>query len=234
MPDHTSVDEIEINKFANLASSWWDKNGPLKTLHDINPVRLAYIQKIQSLSGMRVLDIGCGGGILAEAMAESAAEVCAIDAEEKAITIASQHALQSQININYQCTPVEEYQAEKFNVITCLEMLEHVRDPEIIISNAKRLLSPGGYLFLSTINRTLKAYLQVIVAAEYVLKLLPRQTHDFAKFIKPSELCSILRKHGFEIVDISGMAYNPLNRKAELCDSVDSNYLLACKLHTDS
>lgn len=232
MVKHASVDQVEVNKFANLANEWWDKDGSLKTLHDINPIRLEYIQNTQPLTGLRVLDVGCGGGILAEEMAVCSAKVSAIDVEENAIAVAIQHAKKSNLDIDYQCTAVEDYQADKFAVITCLEMLEHVQDPELIIANAKRLLSAGGYLFLSTINRTFKAYLQVIVAAEYVLNLLPRQTHDFTKFIKPSELCTLLREYNFEIMDISGMCYNPLNRKASLCDSIETNYLLTCRLQS--
>lgn len=230
MSNNTSVDEVEINKFANLADKWWDKDGPLKTLHDINPARVEYINNFKALAGQRVLDIGCGGGILSEAMAAADGVVSAIDAEKNSLEIASGHARKSELTINYKCSAVEDYQDKPFNIVTCLEMLEHVQDPEMIITHAKRLLAKDGYLFLSTINRTIKSYIQVIVAAEYVLNLLPRQTHDFSKFIKPSELCALLRKHGFEIVDISGLSYNPLTRKAQLCDSVDTNYLIACRL----
>lgn len=234
MSNHTSVDEVEINKFASLANKWWDADGPLKTLHDINPTRVEYINNFQTLAGVRILDIGCGGGILSEAMAKDGGFVSAIDAENKSIQIATEHAQKSALKIDYKCSAVEDYQDKPFKIITCLEMLEHVQDPEMIIQHAKRLLVDGGYLFLSTINRTIKSYLQVIVAAEYVLNILPRQTHDFSKFIKPSELCALLRRHGFSIVDISGLSYNPLNRKARLCDSVDTNYLIACRLQAVS
>ncbi len=225
-----SVDNAELNKFSNLANDWWDKNGPLKTLHDINPVRADYIEKFKVVSGLRLLDVGCGGGILAEAMAERGAIVMGIDPEISVINVAKEHANFNNIAVNYACSAIEDLTENHFEVITCLEMLEHVANPELIIANAKRLLAPGGYLFLSTINRTVKAYLQVILAAEYLLNLLPRQTHDFSKFIKPSELCSLLRSYSFELLDIYGMSYNPITRKAHLSNSLDVNYLVACRL----
>lgn len=227
---HTTIDPQEIEKFAQYANQWWNPNGSFKTLHDINPVRLDFIEKHQMLAGMRVLDIGCGGGILAEAMASKGANVTGLDVEEAAITIAKQHAEQHRSTVNYICQPLEHYQAEKFSVITCMEMLEHVAQPELIIEHAVRLLMPNGYLFLSTIHRTWYAYATVVIAAEYLLELLPRQTHDFAKFIKPSELASIARTYGLEVVSLRGMAYNPFSRQAALQPSVKGNYLMACRL----
>lgn len=231
MSDRASVDDAELNKFSKLAKDWWDTNGPLKTLHDINQIRADYIEKFQTIAGLKLLDIGCGGGILSEEMAARGGVVTGIDPEQAVIQVAQQHAKLNSIAINYECCAVEELATGNFAVVTCLEMLEHVTDPELIIANAKRLLATGGYLFLSTINRTVKSYLQVIVAAEYVLNLLPRQTHDFSKFIKPSELCSLLRAYSFELIDISGMSYNPITRKAFLTNSLDVNYLVACRLN---
>ncbi|MDF1757948.1 MAG: bifunctional 2-polyprenyl-6-hydroxyphenol methylase/3-demethylubiquinol 3-O-methyltransferase UbiG [Legionellaceae bacterium] len=229
MANDSTIDAAEVDKFAKHADVWWDKNGPLKTLHDINPLRLEYIEKHCQIAGSRVLDLGCGGGLLSEAMAHSGGLVTGIDVEENAILTAARHAKKSSLDIDYQCIAIENFNADTFPIITCLEMLEHVQDPEMVIENALRLLSPGGYLFLSTINRTLKAYLGAIVAAEYVLGLLPRQTHDFNKFIKPSELTSIIRSFNLELVDISGMSYNPLTRVAFLDSSLDINYLLVCR-----
>lgn len=225
-----NVDNTELNKFSNLADAWWDINGALKTLHDINQIRSDYIEKFLLLENKKLLDIGCGGGILSESMAKRSAIVTGIDPESSAIEIAKKHAEMSKLEIKYHCTTVEDLKTDKYNVITCLEMLEHVPNPESIIANAKRLLVPGGYLFLSTINRTVKSYLQVILAAEYILNLLPRQTHDFTKFIKPSELCAVLRSHSFQLIDITGMSYNPLTRKASLTNSIDVNYILTCRL----
>lgn len=232
MPDNPSVDKTELHKFSNLANDWWDINGPLKTLHDINPVRTDYIEKFRKLSGLNVLDVGCGGGILSESMTKRSGIVTGIDPEAKVIEVAKEHAKLNNLEINYQCLAVEDLTVNNYEIITCLEMLEHVPSPELIIANAKRLLVPGGYLFLSTINRTFKAYMQVILAAEYLLNILPRQTHDFTKFIRPSELCSILRAYSFEVLDISGISYNPITRKASLIESLDVNYLVVCRLES--
>lgn len=229
MTNISTVDADELNKFAALSQEWWDEAGALKTLHDINPARMAFIQQHTALADKRVLDIGCGGGILAEALAKQKAIVCALDAEPEAIVIAKQHAAAAHLSIDYQHAYLEEYEASPFDVITCMEMLEHVPKPEPIIEHAVRLLKPGGYLFLSTINRNLAAYASAIVAAEYILKLLPRQTHDFAKFIKPAELAAITRKYGLETLALTGMSYNPFTRVADLCDSVGVNYLMCCR-----
>ncbi|KTC93051.1 MULTISPECIES: bifunctional 2-polyprenyl-6-hydroxyphenol methylase/3-demethylubiquinol 3-O-methyltransferase UbiG [Legionella] len=225
----STVDPQEIAKFAQHASDWWDKEGPLKTLHDINPARLDFIQNHLELAQQTVLDVGCGGGILCEGMALKKAQVTGLDVEIDALEAAKAHAALSTLTINYVCSPVEDYEERSaFDVVTCMEMLEHVNNPQLVINHCARLLKPGGYLFLSTINRTLKAYATAIVAAEYVLGILPRQTHDFAKFIKPSELAAMIREAGLEFREIAGMAYNPLSRSARLQESVDVNYLLSC------
>src|SRR3990167_432325 len=224
MKDETTVDSIEVKKFTKLANTWWDKEGPLKTLHDINPIRLEYIEKICSVNGKRVLDIGCGGGVLSTSIAKLGGNVSGIDVAESAILVAKERAKLESLHINYDCVPVENYIAEPFQVITCLEMLEHVNDPEMVLKNAKRLLIPGGYLFLSTINRTVTAYFGAVIAAEYILNIIPKQTHDYNKFIKPSEMCGMLRENGFEILDLTGLNYNPLTRKATLTDSLNINY----------
>lgn len=226
----STIDQQEINKFEQHASEWWDKNGPLKTLHDINPTRLAFIESIENLEGKKVLDVGCGGGVLTEAMARSGAICTGIDAEEQTITTASKHAKQEGLTIDYQAIAIENMQEGGFDIVTCMEMLEHVQNPQTVIHHCARLLKPGGVLFLSTINRTLKAYATAIVAAEYILKLLPRQTHDYDKFITPSELASIIRHEQFNLLSLKGMTYNPLTRSAQLSEDVSVNYLMASRL----
>ncbi len=220
---------MEIAKFAQHATQWWNMDGPLKTLHDINPARISFIQNYINLTGQRVLDVGCGGGILCEGMARNGAIVTGLDVEEEAIACAREHAQQNQLTIDYVCQPIESYAAEPFDSITCMEMLEHVSDPQLVIQHCARLLKEGGYLFLSTLNRTLKAYATAIVGAEYVLGVLPRQTHDFDKFIKPGELARVIRASGLEMVGMKGLSYNPFSRTAMLCESVDVNYLLVCQ-----
>ena len=225
MKPNTTIDEQEVAKFAQHGSQWWDQNGPLKTLHDINPTRLDFIRQFVDLEGKRVLDLGCGGGILSEGLCHAGAHVTGLDVEEHAINAAKSHAKLNNLSINYICQPVEKYQTEKFSIITCMEMLEHVQDPALIIHHAKRLLLPDGYLFLSTINRTPAAYLSVVVAAEYILKLLPRQTHDYKKFIKPSELAIMARNENLSMVGLRGLSYQPWSRRASLTENVNSNYL---------
>jgi 2-polyprenyl-6-hydroxyphenyl methylase/3-demethylubiquinone-9 3-methyltransferase len=230
MNSQTTIDPQEIQKFAQYSQQWWDCNGPLKTLHDINPIRLDYILKHTSLVDKRVLDIGCGGGILSESMAKMGAVVTGLDAEVEAISTAQHHATEQGLSVQYVCESVEQHLLEKpesYDVITCMEMLEHVACPQQIIHHAARLLKPGGFLFLSTLNRTMKAYATAIIAAEYVFNLLPRQTHDYDKFIKPSELSSMIRAEELEVQSIEGMGYNPFTNKASLQSSVTVNYLLA-------
>ncbi len=229
MNEQSTIDPVEVAKFAQYANQWWDLNGPLKTLHDINPARLEFITEFSSLIDKTVLDIGCGGGILCESMASLGAKVTGLDVENDAITAARAHAEDRQLSIQYVCQPIEQYLLEElgtFDVITCMEMLEHVSDPQVVIQHAARLLKPGGLLFLSTINRTVKAYASAIVAAEYILNLLPRQTHDYEKFIKPSELSAMLRAEDLEPKAIKGMDYNPFTRIASLQSSISVNYLL--------
>lgn len=225
----TTIDAAEVAKFAQHASHWWDTQGPLRTLHDINPVRVEFIQKFVSLSKQNIIDIGCGGGILTEELARQGANVTGLDVEPDAIEAAKAHAKETKLKINYICQLIEDFDEATFDIVTCMEMLEHVPDPQHIINHCARLVKPGGYLFLSTLSRTVKAYTNAIVAAEYILKLLPRQTHDFAKFIKPSELAAMIRAAGLEMVGMSGMAYNPITCKASLTQSVDVNYLMAFK-----
>ncbi|MGQ3891032.1 bifunctional 2-polyprenyl-6-hydroxyphenol methylase/3-demethylubiquinol 3-O-methyltransferase UbiG [Legionella sp. CNM-4043-24] len=228
MTHTTSIDPQEIAKFAQIANEWWDTNGALKTLHDINPARLDFIRQYVDLRDKRVLDVGCGGGILSESMAACGAEVSGIDAEQSVIDCAIAHARETYPAINYQCVSLEDYQAEPFDAITCMEMLEHVPDPALVIEHCVRLLKPGGFLLLSTINRTWMAYATAIVGAEYLLGLLPRQTHDYNKFIKPGELAAQARRFGLDVVGLRGMSYNPLSRSASLQESVAVNYLMSC------
>lgn len=225
----TTVDPQEVAKFAQHANQWWNLDGPLKTLHDINPVRLDFMSKFTLLNDKSVLDVGCGGGILSEGMALQGANVIGLDVEPEAVAAAIKHAQVNQLSVEYVCQSIEAFSAGPFDIITCMEMLEHVPDPRWVIEHMARLLKPGGLLFLSTINRTVQAYTTAILAAEYLLKILPRQTHDFEKFIKPSELYNLVRKTGFEIIGLKGLGYNPLTRKATLQDSVAVNYLLACR-----
>ncbi|WP_367605668.1 bifunctional 2-polyprenyl-6-hydroxyphenol methylase/3-demethylubiquinol 3-O-methyltransferase UbiG [Legionella sp. W05-934-2] len=225
----STVNQNEKSKFDAHQSHWWDKNGPLKTLHDINPTRLNFVQEHSDLADCNVLDVGCGGGVLCEAMAEHAKSVTGIDIVSSAIETAIDHANQAKLTIRYLNTPIEDLSESQFDVITCMEMLEHVDSPDIVIKHCYRLLKNQGWLLLSTINRTAIAYAQVILAAEYLLNVLPRQTHDFNKFIKPSELSRICREHGFEVIDIKGLKYNPFTRQSWLNDQPNVNYLLACR-----
>lgn len=227
--NQSTINPQETAKFAAQSTRWWDPEGPLKTLHDINPVRLEFIENITSLNHKKVLDLGCGGGILTEAMALKGANCTGIDAEQDLIDIAREHAKERNIDIDYQATAIEDFESDGFEIISCMEMLEHVDEPGVIIQHCERLLKPGGYLFLSTLNRSPKAYAQAILAAEYILRLLPRQTHDYNKFIKPAELASMIRHQGFELISLQGMNYNPFSHKACLTDNVSVNYLMACR-----
>ncbi|MFN8770115.1 MAG: bifunctional 2-polyprenyl-6-hydroxyphenol methylase/3-demethylubiquinol 3-O-methyltransferase UbiG [Neisseriaceae bacterium] len=224
-------DAQEINKFNNLSHEWWDIDGKFKTLHHINPLRLQFIQKHIELSGKNVIDVGCGGGILSESLAHCKANVTAIDLAEQAIEVAKLHLYESGLNIDYQCINVEAVASnmpESFDIVSCMEMLEHVIDPEIIIANCAKLLKPGGYAFFSTINRTLKSYALGVIAAEYILQLLPKGTHSYEKFIRPAEFYKILSKYNLTLVDIKGIQYNPLNSSASISNNVDINYMVCC------
>ena len=217
------------NPFHDLANTWWDENGPFKTLHDINPCRVAFMQEYVDFNQKTVLDLGCGGGILTEALAKLGAHMTGIDIEKDLIEVAKTHALENHLKIDYHAMPVQDYNDKQFDVIVCMEMLEHVESPIHIIKECKRLLKPGGTLFLSTINRTLKAYFELILMGEYVLQLLPRQTHDYKNFIQPSELEQYLRAHELTLKHLKGMGYNPLTRQAYLKQAVDVNYLLMAR-----
>lgn len=230
MTDIHNVDPTEINKFEELASRWWDPNSEFKPLHEINPLRLDYINRLAALPGKKVLDVGCGGGILSESMAQCGASVTGIDMGKGPLEVARLHLLESGLDVDYQHIPVERLAAatpEKFDVVTCMEMLEHVPDPGSVVRACTDLVKPGGHVFFSTINRNPKAYLLAIVGAEYLLRLLPKGTHDYAKFIRPSELDNWIRQAGLETRDITGMTYNPLTQTYKL-DSrdVDVNYLV--------
>lgn len=229
MTKETTVNTQEITKFAQYANNWWDRKGPLKTLHDINPLRLSYVEQHAQIDQQQILDVGCGGGIFSEALAINGANVTGLDAEENAIITAQQHAQLNHVSVKYVCSSIEKFISEPFDFITCMEMLEHVDSPKMVLNHCHRLLKNEGLLFLSTINRSLKSYLHAVVGAEYILKLLPRQTHDYNKFIKPAELVRIARESGFELLDLSGMNYNPWSRKASFTQDVQVNYLLTLK-----
>ncbi len=225
-----NVDTAEIGRFSALASGWWDPNGPSRPLHDLNPVRLDYVQRRVELRGARVLDLGCGGGLLSEALARGGAHVVAIDLAPELIEIATLHLLESKLEVDYRVQDVAELarsEPASFDAICCMEMLEHVPDPAAIVEACASLLKPGAPLFASTLNRTPLAFAGAIVAAEYVLGLLPRGTHQYARFIRPAELAGWSRKAGLVLEDVSGMGYEPLTRRAWLSDSTAINYL-AC------
>ena len=227
-----SSDPQELAKFEALSTHWWDRTGALRTLHDINPARLAFILQHAVVEDQTVLDVGCGGGILSESLAGEGAKVTAIDLEASAIRVARDHAIQAQLDIDYQLADVvelAEQQAGQYDVITCMEMLEHVPQPKVIIRACVDLLKPGGTLFLSTINRSLKAYTHAILGAEYLLGLVPKHTHDHKKFIRPNELATELRRSDCRLGDIQGIHYNPLTKQARLTDSLEINYLLSAK-----
>lgn len=224
-----NVDREEIAKFEALASRWWDKSSEFKPLHDINPLRVNYIDERASLAGKKVLDVGCGGGILSEAMAFRGASVKGIDMGEAPLSVAQLHSLESGVDVQYQQITAEEIaeqEAGSYDVVTCLEMLEHVPSPASVIEACTKLLKPGGHLFLSTINRNPKSYLFAIIGAEHILKMLPKGTHEYKKFIKPSELGNYVRQAGLEIKELTGMTYNPLIKEYKLGRDVDVNYLM--------
>ncbi|AGH38304.1 3-demethylubiquinone-9 3-methyltransferase [Bibersteinia trehalosi USDA-ARS-USMARC-188] len=228
-----NIDPQELAKFEKMAKTWWDPQGDFKPIHLLNPLRTAYInEKSQGLFGKRVLDVGCGGGILSEAMAKLGATVTGIDMTDKPLEIARLHAEQSGLNIDYQQTTIEDFlqkqtacHAEKFDVITCMEMLEHVPEPLSIIQSCQALLKPNGTLFFSTINRTFKAYMLVVIGAEYVLKMLPKGTHEFEKFIKPAELLNWSDQVGLRCSEMVGYHFNPLTEKFWLNQDVSCNYI---------
>jgi len=227
-----NVDPLEINKFEELASRWWDPNSEFKPLHEINPLRLNYIDQHAELNNKTVLDVGCGGGILSESMATRGAHVTGIDMGAAPLNVAKLHLLESGQEVDYQQVTVEDLAIDKpahYDVVTCMEMLEHVPDPSSIIKSCFKLVKPGGHVFFSTINRNPKSYLFAIIGAEYILRMLPKGTHDYRKFIKPSELHQWSRQAGLTIEQLTGMSYNPLTKTYSLGKDVDVNYILYCK-----
>ncbi|NWO05887.1 MAG: bifunctional 2-polyprenyl-6-hydroxyphenol methylase/3-demethylubiquinol 3-O-methyltransferase UbiG [Alteromonadaceae bacterium] len=230
MSNH-NIDQNEIAKFEALASRWWDPNSEFKPLHDINPLRLNYIDERVSLAGKNVVDVGCGGGLLSEGMALRGGHVIGIDMGEAPLSVARLHSLDSGVQVDYRQTTVEALAADpehagQYDVVTCLEMLEHVPDPGSVIKACAALLRPGGHLFVSTINRNPKSFLFAIVGAEYVLKMLPKGTHEWKKFIRPSEMSDYLRHAGLDVSELTGMTYNPLTKDYKLGRDVDVNYLM--------
>jgi 2-polyprenyl-6-hydroxyphenyl methylase/3-demethylubiquinone-9 3-methyltransferase len=227
-----NVDPVEIDKFQSIASRWWDTESEFKPLHDINPLRCDYIeQRSNGLKDKRVLDIGCGGGILAEALTLRGANVTGIDMADMSLKVAKMHLHESQLEVDYQLTTAEafsENNAGSFDVVTCLEMLEHVPDPESIVASAARLLKPGGDLFFSTINRNPKSFALAILGAEYLLNMVPKGTHDYKRFIKPSELASAIRANELSLLDITGITYNPFTKNYKLSRDIDVNFILHC------
>jgi 2-polyprenyl-6-hydroxyphenyl methylase/3-demethylubiquinone-9 3-methyltransferase len=229
MSENINADPQELQKFSQLAHRWWDPNSEFRPLHEINPLRLQWIDRHAPLAGKRVLDVGCGGGILSEAMAERGAEVTGIDLSDKALKVAQLHLLESGGHVEYRKVPVETLAQEQpgsFDVVTCMEVLEHVPDPASQVEACARLLKPGGHAFFATINRNPKSFLFAIVGAEYVLRLLPRGTHEYARLIKPSELAAMCRHAQLSVDELIGMTYNPLTKVYALASDTDVNYIL--------
>lgn len=230
MAIHNNQDTAELSHFNQLAAHWWDKNGPLKTLHDINPARLSFVQKHQPLAGLRVLDIGCGAGIFSEVLAKAGAQVTGIDLADELIQVAQQHAHAQSLTIDYQCVSAESFAQRhqaQFDVIVCMELLEHVPDPAAILKAATQCLAPKGWLFASTINQTFKAKALAVWAAEYVLNLIPKGTHDANKFIAPHQLVAWLEPLGLSPITLTGLHYHPFKRTTHLALPADINYLMA-------
>lgn len=227
-----NLDAQEIAKFSESAERWWDVNSDFRPLHDINPMRLNWINSVAPVRGLSVLDVGCGGGLLSEGLAKLGANVTGLDMSDQSLDVARSHAIESGCKIEYHHVAVEDFalrHAAKFDIVTCLEMLEHVPAPNSIVNACSVLVKPGGHIFFSTINRNPKAYLMAVVGAEYLLRLLPRGTHDYAKFIRPAELASYCRNAELVVDEIVGMHYDPFQRKAELTDDTGVNYLLRAK-----
>jgi 2-polyprenyl-6-hydroxyphenyl methylase/3-demethylubiquinone-9 3-methyltransferase len=226
-----NADPHEIQKFSDLAHRWWDPTSEFRPLHDINPLRLEWINARALLSGRKVIDIGCGGGILAESMARKGADVTGIDLSEKALKVADLHSLESGVQVRYQLIAAEEMAAQEagqYDVVTCMEMLEHVPDPASIVRAAATLVKPGGHVFFSTLNRNPKAYLYAVVGAEYLLRMLPKGTHDYDKFITPAELSQFVRQAGLQLDGMKGLGYNPLAKLYSLNGDTSVNYMMAC------
>jgi 2-polyprenyl-6-hydroxyphenyl methylase/3-demethylubiquinone-9 3-methyltransferase len=226
-----NADPLELQKFSELAHRWWDPTSEFRPLHEINPLRLEWINARVPLAGKTVVDIGCGGGILAESMAKKGAQVTGIDLSEKALKVADLHSLESGVQVRYELISAEQLAVREpagFDVVTCMEMLEHVPDPAAIVKACATLVKPGGHLFFSTINRNPKSYLFAVIGAEYVLRMLPKGTHDYAKFITPAELAQFIRNAGLTLDALKGMGYNPLTKVYSLNQDTDVNYLVAC------
>jgi 2-polyprenyl-6-hydroxyphenyl methylase/3-demethylubiquinone-9 3-methyltransferase len=226
-----NADPLELEKFSKLAHRWWDPQGEFRPLHELNPLRLGWIDGLADLAGKRVLDVGCGGGILSEAMARCGAEVTGIDLSEKPLKVAQLHLLESGLTVRYELISAEELQktsSNSFDVVTCMELLEHVPDPSSTVAACAKLAKPGGRVFFSTINRNPKSYLHAVIGAEYLLQLLPKGTHDYARFIKPSELSRWCREAGLSAIELKGMTYNPVTGIYRLGDDCDVNYALCC------
>ena len=229
MTDHANVDAGEIARFRSAASRWWDPEGEMRPLHDLNPVRLAYVERSGALAGRAVVDVGCGGGLLAEAMAAQGARVVGLDLADELLNVARLHALESGVQVDYRLESAEAHAADhagRYDVVTCMEMLEHVPDPGAVVAALGALVRPGGDVFVSTLNRTPRAYLMAILGAEYVLRLLPAGTHTYEKFIRPSELAAWARDAGLARFDIAGLNYDPFSRQAHLTDDAGVNYLM--------
>ncbi|WP_432382588.1 bifunctional 2-polyprenyl-6-hydroxyphenol methylase/3-demethylubiquinol 3-O-methyltransferase UbiG [Duganella sp. P38] len=227
-----NADPLELQKFAELAHRWWDPTSEFRPLHEINPLRLEWINARAPLAGKQVIDIGCGGGILSESMARKGATVTGIDLGEKALKVADLHSLESGVPVRYKLIAAEEMAAQEpgqFDVVTCMEMLEHVPDPAAIVRACATLVKPGGQVFFSTLNRNPKSYLFAVIGAEYILRMLPKGTHDYEKFITPSELSQFIRSAGLEVAGLKGMGYNPLTKIYSLNDDTSVNYLVAAR-----
>jgi len=227
-----NIDPIEIAKFSQSAQNWWDPTGEFKALHDINPLRIQYIQQNVSLLGKKIVDVGTGGGLLAEELAKNGGDVTGIDMSEAALTVAKMHLLESNLPVEYKLITAEELaliEPEKYDVVTCLEMLEHVPDPSSIVRACAQLVKPGGHIFFSTLNRNVKSYLFAILGAEYILKLIPKNTHDFAKFIRPSELNRWLREADLKTIGMKGLSYDPFKKHYFLSDDLSVNYFVHVK-----
>jgi len=233
---HTNVDPNEVAKFEALATSWWDTEGESKPLHEINPLRLSFIESKCKLNDKKIIDVGCGGGILSESLAKNGGQVTGIDMGAMPLNIAKLHALEAELSIDYQQITAEQKAQEdsgKFDIVTCMEMLEHVPDPVSVIKACAQLVKPGGDVFFSTLNRHPKAYLFAVIGAEYMLNMLPKGTHDYKRFIRPSEMASWCRQAGLDVSDITGLSYNPLTKTYALGDDVKVNYLMHCRKAID-
>ena len=227
----TNADPLEIQKFSELAHRWWDPTSEFRPLHEINPLRLEWINARAPLRGKNVIDIGCGGGVLSESMARKGAKVTGIDLSKKALKVADLHSLESGVEVRYKHIAAEEMaeqEAGQFDVVTCMERLEHVPDPASIVRAAAKLVKPGGHVFFSTLNRNPKSYLFAVIGAEYVLRMLPRGTHDYGKFITPAELAQFVRQAGLQVDGLKGLTYNPLTKIYSLNNDTDVNYMVAC------